>query len=244
MTKNRMSQQLPQDTLETLARTFFKEASGYGFSQLDYVRFVNILLDLSIRNEHQRRARPPTIARETGSSSQIAENVGLPCCGERVCVREFNPDHDKPLLQSWLTDEHGRYFLLSCATAEVEDCQKLVYDKANTFGIISLRNGAPIGAIVFLGVSKSQRKAELRKLIGVPSMRGLGLAKEATRLWIDYGMSTLRLNKIYVHTLDTNLRNIRLNESLGFKVEGILRNEVVVDGKFRDVLRMGLCREL
>jgi hypothetical protein len=46
-------QQLPTDTLELLARTFFKDAGSYGFTQLDYVRFVNALLDLSIRNDHQ-----------------------------------------------------------------------------------------------------------------------------------------------------------------------------------------------
>jgi RimJ/RimL family protein N-acetyltransferase len=42
--------------------------------------------------------------------------------------------------------------------------------------------------------------------------------------------------------MDTNFRNIRLNESLGFVVEGILRNEYVLDGRERDVLRMGLYR--
>ena len=68
----------------------------------------------------------------------------------------------------------------------------------------------------------------------------MGLAKEATRLWIQYGLSALKLKKIYVNTLNTNIRNIRLNEELGFKVEGLLCNEVFVDGQYKDVLRMGL----
>jgi len=36
---------IPETTLETLARNFFKETSAYGFRQVDYVRFVNYILD-------------------------------------------------------------------------------------------------------------------------------------------------------------------------------------------------------
>jgi RimJ/RimL family protein N-acetyltransferase len=239
-----VSQQLPQDTLETLARSFFKEAMSYGFAQVDYIRFVNLLLDLAIRNGRQQRSSEALADAVSKAPMSGGGDVTLPCCGQRVCVRAFNSQHDKSLMQDWLHDEYGRHFLLSCTTAEVENCEKLAADEANIFGIITLRDGTPIGAIAFLGICTTQRKAELRKLIGVPSMRGQGLAKEATALWIDYGISTLKLNKIYLHTLDTHLRNIKLNESLGFKVEGILRNEVLIDGTFRDVLRMGLCRDL
>ena len=42
--KNEMNE-IPKTTLETLARNFFKEASAYGFKQVDYVRFVNYILD-------------------------------------------------------------------------------------------------------------------------------------------------------------------------------------------------------
>ncbi|MCP4011039.1 MAG: GNAT family N-acetyltransferase, partial [Proteobacteria bacterium] len=78
---------------------------------------------------------------------------------------------------------------------------------------------------------------------GNPAMRGLGLAKEATQLWIDYGVSALGIKKIQISTLNTNIHNVRLNEDLGFKVEGILRNEICVDGVYLDVLRMGLWTE-
>ncbi len=91
-------------------------------------------------------------------------------------------------------------------------------------------------------MNPAQQKAELRKLIGDPRIRGKGLAKEATRLSIQYGLTTLDLRKIYVNTLNTNLANMRLNEDLGFLVEGILRGEAVVDGRRHDVLRMGLLR--
>lgn len=87
---------------------------------------------------------------------------------------------------------------------------------------------------------KIKKKSELRKLIGEPIYRGKGFGKEATKLWIQYGISNLGLQKIYLNTLQTNVRNIRLNQELGFKVEGIFRNECIIDGKKFDLLRMGL----
>ena len=109
--------------------------------------------------------------------------------------------------------------------------------------MICLINNMPIGSVAFLNYNSLQRKAELRKLIGNPKYRGMGLAKEATQMWIKYGTINLGLKKIYLNTLNTNIRNIKLNEELGFKVEGILRNEVFFDGKYHDVLRMGLLTE-
>ena len=97
--------------------------------------------------------------------------------------------------------------------------------------------------MAFLDYDPTQRKAELRKLIGPPALRGMGYAKEASKVWIAYGLYTRKLRKIYVNTLNTNMRNIRLNEELGFKIEGVLRNEVHIRGEFYVVLRMGLLFE-
>ena len=61
-------------------------------------------------------------------------------------------------------------------------------------------------------------------------------------MWIQYGIHGLGLGLeiIYVSTLQTQIANIKLNEKIGFQVEGLLTNEVLIDGERRDVLRMGL----
>ena len=86
-----------------------------------------------------------------------------------------------------------------------------------------LPDGTPIGCVAFLDYDADQRKAELRKLVGDPAQRGKGYGKEASALWIRYGLTTLGLKKIYLNTLETNIHNVHLNEELGFRVEGILR---------------------
>ncbi len=47
---NMSSDSIPNATLEAIARSFYRETIRYGFRQVDYLRFVNFLLDLSLKN--------------------------------------------------------------------------------------------------------------------------------------------------------------------------------------------------
>jgi RimJ/RimL family protein N-acetyltransferase len=232
------AQGIPALTIETLARTFYRDSARYGFQQLDYVRFVNLLLDIALKSSSDTKV----VRKEVSVPGPNGSNVkDLPITSEKVGIRAFEP-RDLPLFDTWLSDIHGRHFLLSRSTSRETDIKELVGNRCNIVGIITLPDRTPVGAITYLSYDSVQRKAELRKLIGDKNWRGKGLAKEATRLWLEYGLARLQLRKVFLDTLDTNLHNIKLNEELGFQIEGILRNEVYFDGQMHDVLRMGLIR--
>ena len=144
------------------------------------------------------------------------------------------------MLAGWMADEHGRNFLMARTRSRSLKLEDVVDDPSSLVGIVTLPDGLPIGATAFLNIDVDQRMAELRKLIGEPSMRARGYAKAASRLWVGHGFRGLGLHKIYLNTLNTNLRNIQLNEDLGFRVEGILRDEVLLAGTYYDVLRMAI----
>jgi len=175
--------------------------------------------------------------------SPLGHPPQMPLDGRRLRIREFDSAADRELFASWLKDEHGKFFLLSSVTAKTLDLDQVLRSDQNIFGVIMLPDATPIGMMAFLDVDRWQQKAELRKLIGEPRYRGRGFARYATTLWIHYGLYGLGLNKIYLNTLQTNIRNIRLNEALGFRVEGILRKEFFIDGEHHDVLRMALLKE-
>lgn len=227
---------IPSTTIEAIARSLFKETRRYGFKQVDYLRFVNVLLDMSMKNDQSMERKNTADSAIVYDPSQKAI---LPLSGERVKVREFGEREDRNLFEKWITDKDGRHFLLSRITAEISDLNQLIEGDRDLFGVITLKpEEIPIGMMAFFDYDRVQRKAELRKLIGEPEFRGHGLAKEATQLWMQFGISTLELKKIYLNTLNTNIRNIKLNEELGFKVEGILRKECFFDGEYHDVLKM------
>lgn len=234
------TRRVPEATLEILARSLQKEGARYGFSKLDFIRFVNVLLDIAVKDPTVPDRQPVVV--ENGATAIGPDPGASPCPQKRVKLRRFVPEVDGHLMTRWMDDPHGRYFRLCCATARYNSCEELLEHNSEHMAIICLLDETPIGAIAYLEYDPVQGRAELRKVIGERGARGHGYAREATQLWIEYGFNVLGLRKIYLHTLDTALRNIRLNESVGFVVEGILRNEIVLDGQVRDVLRMGLCR--
>ena len=178
---------------------------------------------------------------EIRHSLTAGHDIRLPLFGDDIKIRKLKLPEDSALFDIWLNDQFGRHFLMPGHTPANTDFDEIVKNKCNIIGIITLNDSTPIGAVAFLNYDSTQKKAELRKLIGEPSMRGKGFAKEATILWIRYGVSSLGIKKIYLNTLNTHIRNIKLNEDLGFSVEGILRNEAFFDGKYHDLLRMSLC---
>ncbi len=226
---------VPRDTLETIARSFIKAARGYGFHHVDYLRFVNLILAMSMRDS------AITPEPRTGATTSPAEaGDSLPLAGGDIAIRGYDGATDRSLIDTWIADKTGRYFLLSRTTAQPLDEADLLNSDHNLLGVITLADGLPIGLMAFLDYDRVQRKAELRKLIGDVRYRGKGYGKRATALWIRHGVANLGLRKIYLNTLETDLRNIRLNEELGFEVEGILRNECWFDGEYHDILRMAL----
>lgn len=244
----KQEEQIPKATLETLARSFFKEASTYGFKQMDYVRYVNMVLDCAMGQqgdgeEVPKKADSAESSKQKNREINESTELRLPLMGERIKIRGAVSSDDPLLFGRWLQDEIGRHFLLSRTTAKPLNMDQFFKDSDNILGIITLPDDTPIGAVAYLDYDAQQHKAELRKLIGESDMRGKGYAKEATALWIRYGYSAMCLKKIYLNTFETNIRNIKLNEELGFRVEGILRNEVFVDGEYKDVLRMGLWKD-
>lgn len=220
-----MHEPIPPETLEHLARSFFVRGQAYGFSFDDYVRFVNVLLDVAIDTHEGGRREAPEGA--------------LPLRGETVHIRDLQAD-DHALFHRWLHDPDGRHFLLSRSTGHHIDVARLLDDPGHVLGVVTRSDGTPIGAVAFLEFDDVGHKAELRKIIGEPEARGQGFGTEAARMWVSFGVRALKLQKIYLYTLASNATNIKLNRQLGFKEEGVLRQEAYFDGQYHDLLRMAL----
>tara|TARA_R110002096_G_scaffold8803_2_gene35853 strand:- start:8738 stop:9481 length:744 start_codon:yes stop_codon:yes gene_type:complete len=233
---------IPQATIEALSRTIYKEASDYGFGQVEIIKLINHLMDHCANGVASELCISDR--NDTNADCNPHDFDSLPLTASSLRIRQYDATTDRALLESWLPDKYGRYFVLSCSTAQEVTVKALSESPANHLGIIEYEDGTAVGAMAYLDHSRSQKRAELRKLVGNPEFRGRGIAEEATRLWVNYGIHGLGLRKIYVSTLQTQIANIRLNESIGFQVEGLLRNEVLIDNERHDVLRMGLSIEV
>ncbi|MBB6626369.1 GNAT family N-acetyltransferase [Nocardioides sp. KIGAM211] len=71
---------------------------------------------------------------------------------------------------------------------------------------------------------------------------GQGYATEAGRAVLQWAFATLDLNRVQAETDTRNVASRRVLEKLGFRLEGTLREDCVVDGVVSDSWVLGLLR--
>jgi ribosomal-protein-alanine N-acetyltransferase len=79
--------------------------------------------------------------------------------------------------------------------------------------------------------------------MGEPEYWGKGIVGEAAKLLINYAFTELNLNKISASIHNPNQRSLRASEKLAFKEEGILTEQVYVDGEYVDEHRFSLLKK-
>ncbi len=98
-----------------------------------------------------------------------------------------------------------------------------------------------IGLVELVDIHQIHRNAEFQIIIA-PEHQGHHYASEAAALAIDYSFRVLNLYKLYLIVDKENEKAIHIYEKLGFEVEGVLRREYYINGRYRDVIRMAIFR--
>lgn len=70
-----------------------------------------------------------------------------------------------------------------------------------------------------------------------------GIATDAWMTLLKYAFNELRLNRINGCALDYNKASLRVTEKVGFKVEGIQRQAIYKNGRFNDLIMLGILKE-
>jgi RimJ/RimL family protein N-acetyltransferase len=87
-------------------------------------------------------------------------------------------------------------------------------------------------------ISKINKNADLFVAIGDADYRGKGVGRLVMTWIIDYGFNKLKLHKIYLNVYEDNIPAVNLYKSLGFVVEGKIKDDVFFGGKFHNTLYM------
>lgn len=94
-----------------------------------------------------------------------------------------------------------------------------------------------VGLVELVEIDHIHRRGEFQIIIA-PEHQGKGFASRSTKMAMDYGFSVLNLYKVFLIVDKENLKAVHIYTQLGFKVEGILKQEFFVNGEYRDVTRM------
>jgi diamine N-acetyltransferase len=168
---------------------------------------------------------------------------------KRICFRA--PERaDIPTFTRWINDPEVTAGLLLYRPMSQADEEEWFSTMLNRPGdehpfVIEIREGEGwrmIGTCGFHGIDWRNRQSEVGIMLGEKEVWNQGYGTEAMALILQYGFATLNLHRIHLQVLANNPRAIRSYEKCGFVLEGRQRDDIYKDGRYIDVLRMGILR--
>jgi diamine N-acetyltransferase len=96
------------------------------------------------------------------------------------------------------------------------------------------------GYIILAGLTNPNNSIEFRRI--VMSEKGKGYGRDALKLTVKYCFEDLKAHRIWLDVFEDNIRAIGLYKSQGFSIEGILRDSVKQNDKYRSLYLMSILR--
>ncbi len=98
----------------------------------------------------------------------------------------------------------------------------------------------PVGSVYLRDIDRTHRKAEYGIFIGERDAWGQGYGTWAARKMIAYAFEDQGLHKLMLRVLAENQGAIRSYEKAGFIREAYLKDEVFLEGQYKDVIYMAV----
>ena len=163
----------------------------------------------------------------------------------KVNIRRFERT-DIPKKVEWINNPENNQFLHYDIPISIVGTERW-YDshqgEETRYDAVIEADGVPVGTIGLLSIDRKNSKAEYYIAMGEVDYKGKGVAKEASRLILEYGFEKLDLNRIYLFTEVENVAAQKLFERVGFVREGVIRQDILSHGKYADRIAYGFLRE-
>jgi RimJ/RimL family protein N-acetyltransferase len=108
---------------------------------------------------------------------------------------------------------------------------------------IDTLDGHHIGNIDFMPASPDDRCVALGIMIGDKEYWSRGFGTDAMVTLLRFGFEQMNLNRIWLHVYEDNERAIACYEKCGLQIEGRLRHHRYQEGRYCDVIEMGILRD-
>lgn len=161
----------------------------------------------------------------------------------RLMTRE-----DTDNIVKWRNCEEVRNQFIYQKTFTKEGHEKWIETMVETGKVVQMiivlsDDDRPIGSVYIRDIDMEHRKAEYGVFIGETDCLGQGYGTEAAELMAEYAFEFLGLHKLMLRVYADNERAIKSYEKAGFVKEAYLKDDVFVQGKYRDIVLMAIFNE-
>lgn len=167
--------------------------------------------------------------------------------GERVVIRPIERS-DLPIVVKWWNDPEVMYYANDNPDPH-KTLQELEIQYDNEKGewasymerfVIETNNGQLIGDIMYHGYRSDIKSVRLGVFIGEKAYWGRGLGTEAIRLFLGYLFEYKKVHKVELTVSAFNHRAIRAFGKCGFSIDGVLRDNAIINGNYVDHILMSI----
>lgn len=160
--------------------------------------------------------------------------------GKKTFIRAVEFE-DARLISAWLNDRETNTYLdiiyplskryADSYVSEAEDIDKKMF-------LIDNEDRKPIGIIVISDIKWEYRNCEIGIVIYDKNFRGRGYGKDAMETILEFIFDDMNMHLVHLKTAEENTPAIELYKSLGFEVEGLLRERYYRNGKYSNIIAM------
>lgn len=159
-----------------------------------------------------------------------------------VKIRKFT-EEDIPYKVKWINNsENNRYLHYDLPLREDKTLLwfKKIKNKEDRVDYTITYQNIPVGIIGLLNIDSVNKKAEYYITLGEVFYKGQGIASAASSLLLKKAFKEMQLNKIYLFTETENIEGQKLFERVGFRKEGLLKEDIIYNKKSLDRFAYGL----
>ena len=166
----------------------------------------------------------------------------------RIILRKYRLS-DAAGIFSWRNDKEttkymGKKFRNITTLKKTRDSlHKVMRSKSNDsayYVIADKKTDAYIGGIDLTSIDRIDKVGILSIVIGNNEDRNKGIGTEAITLLLRKAFKDLKLHKIELNVDEENMAAIKCYQKCGFLIEGELRGHSIVDGKYHNLITMGI----
>lgn len=173
---------------------------------------------------------------------EVNEKYGA---GEGKIFLRLMTVEDTDDIVSWRNSEAVRKRFIYQASFTRESHLHWIETKINTGEVVQMiicrqEDEKPVGSVYIRDIDHTHHKGEYGIFIGEEDARGKGYGSEAAKLMVRYAFEEMGLHRLFLRLFADNIAALKSYENAGFQKEALLRDDVCIDGEYRDIILMGI----
>lgn len=163
--------------------------------------------------------------------------------GKNIYLRSITYDDTDNIIR-WRNHESVKRNFIYQEVFTKESHEQWLQTKVETGQVVQMiiyigNDNLPVGSVYLRDIDTVNRKAEYGIFIGEEQAQGKGIGTEAAHLMLDIAFEKLKLHKVYLRVFEENIAAWKSYEKAGFEKEALLRDDVCINGIYKNIILMG-----